>query len=453
MNHVIFFRKTVAVFCLLFFSSLSFLSAQKTIIQGQVLLDENENAYGALISLQDSLQQVVNENGEFFFELNDPLLSVKFSISFLGYENLDTIILLNDASNISKFDFTLEKKAFGIPEIIVTDEKELNLFEKTNWTILDMVLYEESFFLIAIDKRRRYLFQYDKEGFFVEKVEMKKINSFVVSCLGSLYVKSNAGCFQLSVEEEIEIVAELTLSKFDEQLKPCVAYYESKMVYEFLSHHNKRKKYVKIWDKGKRKTIASIVDKKAEKVSRSYYYEILGAYGRAIEFPSGNEINAGVGQPNIIKNGSWKGDLKELIINNELHGKVSYYLNVESKPIQVLNFFYQEKLYLLDYVNQEFLSFDAKNDFVKEKIDSNFDWNVQLKLLNVQQGETVYFYSKDDIYKLNTSKESTQIFNFFSIPNDLYYKQIVGADSNFVYVVGRKDISIPKMVVKKYRLN
>ncbi len=453
MNQVTFSTKTITILFLFFFASISFLSAQKITIQGQVRLNEEENAYGALVTLQDSLQQVVDEVGDFFFELNEPLSSAKFSISFLGYENLDTIISLNDAFDIYKFDFTLEKRIFEISEITVTDQKELNLFEKTNWTILDMVIYDESFFLIAIDENIRYLFQYDKEGSFLTKEKMKKINSFQVSCLGSLYVLSNSRCFQLSVKEKIEIVAEMSISTFNENLKPCVAHYKSKMVYEFFSNHNKRKKYIKIWDQGKQKTIASIFDKDAEKVARSHYYEIIGEYSQAIANPDESGIDTGIGKPNIVADGTWDGDLTRLIINNELGRLVSNYLNVESKPIKVLNFFYQEKLYLLDYVNEDFLSFDAKNDFGKEKIDLDLDWNTQLKLLNVQLNEAVYFYSKNDIHKLNTNNDRAQIVKFYSIPNELAYQEVVGIDTEFVYVIGRKDIGIPKMMVKKYKLN
>ena len=90
---------TFTLLLLSIFSISTSLTAQKTTIQGRVLLDEVENAQGALITLQDSLYDVVNENGEYFFELDVRLKSYHFFISYLGYETLDTTII-NNSSNI-----------------------------------------------------------------------------------------------------------------------------------------------------------------------------------------------------------------------------------------------------------------------------------------------------------------------------------------------------------------
>ena len=99
------------------------------------------------------------------------------------------------------------------------------------------------------------------------------------------------------------------------------------------------------------------------------------------------------------------------------------------------------------------MSFDANNDFTKEKLDLDLDWNIQLKVLNAQLHQAVYFFSKNDIYKMNTNNDRIQIFKFYSIPDDLAYQKAIGIDDEFVYVIGRKDINIPKMMVKKYSLN
>jgi hypothetical protein len=441
---------------LLFFilSTGSSLSAQETTIQGRVLLDEVENAQGALITLQDSLYDVVNENGEFFYELDVPLKSYHFFISYLGYETLDTIII-NNPSNILGFDFSLKKKINTTPEVIVTEKRELNLFKKSNWTILDMVLFEESFFLIAIEKNKRYLFRYNKEGMFLEKQKMEKINSFYISCFGSLYVMTEVSCFQLAIEEEIKIVAEMFISKFNEKLKPCIVFYDSNIICEYLSRHNKMKNYVRIWNKGERKTIVSIFDEEAAKLARSYYNGIIGTYYQAISTPDENSISYAYGSEpvNIVAAGTWDGDLTRLVIDHVLHQMVSYFLNVESKPIYVLNFFYEERLYLIDYVNQEFLSFDARNEFSKEKIDFDFDWKIRLELLRNKSNETVYFYAGNDIYEMDTNEGGLQIVKISSISDELFFSKIVGADDEFVYVLGQEDRVNPKMVVKRYSLN
>ena len=445
---------TFTLLLLSIFSISTSLTAQKTTIQGRVLLDEVENAQGALITLQDSLYDVVNENGEYFFELDVRLKSYHFFISYLGYETLDTTII-NNSSNIIKFDFSLKKKINKTLEVIVTEKRELNLFKKNNWTILDIVLYEESFFLIAIEKNKRYLFRYNKEGMFLEKQKMEKINSFYISCFGSLYLMAEVSCFQLDIEEEIKIKTEILVSEFNKKLKPCIAFYDSNVVFKSLSRYNKMKNYVRIWNKGERKTIAAIFDEQAAKLARSYYNGIIGTYYRAISVPDENSINYAYGSEpiNIIASGTWDGDLTRLAIDNDLDQMVSYFLNVESKPIHVLEFFYEGKLFLIDYVNQEFLGFDARNEFLKEKINIDFDWKIKLELLHNKPDETVYFYSDNDIYEMETNDSGLQIVKISSIPDDLYFNKIVGADDDFVYVIGQEDRINPEMVVKRYSLN
>ena len=443
---------TLVLFFIVFNSP--FLSAQKTTIQGRVLLDGGENAQGALITLQDSLYDVVNENGEYFYELDAPLKSYHFFISYLGYETLDTTIA-NNSSNSLTFNFSLKKKINEAPEVIVTEKREANLFKKNNWTILDMVLYEGSFFLIAIEKGKRYLFRYDKEGMFLEKQKMKKINSFDISCFGSLYVMAKVNCFQLEIEEKIKIMAEMPIAEFDKNLKPCIAFYDSNVIFKSLSKHNKMKSYARIWNKGERKTIARIIDEQAAKLARSSYYKIIGAYNEAIAYPDENSINYAYGSEpvNIVATGTWDGDLTRLIVSNPLQQMVSNFLNVQSKPIHVLDFFYEGKLYIIDYVNQEFLSFDARNEFIKEKIDFDFDWQIKLELLYSKSNETVFFYAKNDIYEFEMIDAGLQIVKVASIADELYFNKIVGVDDDFVYVLGQEDRVNPKMVVKKYSLN
>ncbi|MFK8009912.1 MAG: hypothetical protein AB8H03_26390 [Saprospiraceae bacterium] len=445
---------TFTLILFLILSSNSFLSAQKITIQGRVLLDGVENAQGALINLQDSLYDVVNENGEYFFELDAPLNSYHFFISYLGYETLDTIII-NNVSNILRIDFSLKKKINKTPEVIVTDKRELNLFKKSNWTILDMVLFEESFFLIAIEKGKRYLFRYDKEGVFLEKRKMKKINSFEISCFGSLYVMTEKSCFQLEMEEEIKIKTEIRISEYNEKLKPCIAFYDSNVIFEYLSRHNKMKNYVRIWNKGERKTITAIFDEQAGRLARRSYNKIIGTYYNAISAPDENSINYAYGSEpvNIVASGTWDGDLTRLIVNNALHQMVSNFLNVQSRPIHVLDFFYEGRLYVIDYVNQEFLSFDARNEFLKEKIDIDFDWRIKLELLYNNPNETVYFYAGNDIYELEIIDSSLQIVKVSSIPDELYFNKKVGADDDFVYAFGQEDRVNPKSVVKRYPLD
>ncbi|MFK7770911.1 MAG: hypothetical protein AB8F94_02185 [Saprospiraceae bacterium] len=445
---------TFTLLLFFFLSGSSFLSAQKTIIQGRVLLDGVENAEGALITLQDSLYDVVNENGEYFYELDEPLKSYRFFVSYLGYETLDTTIL-NNPSNILRFDFSLKKKINEAPEVIVTEKRELNLFKKGNWTILDMVLFEESFFLIAIEKGKRYLFRYDKEGIFLEKQKMKKISAFNISCFGSLYVMAKKSCFQLEIEDEIKIKAEILVSEFDDKLKPCIAFYDANLIFENFSKHNKMKNYVRIWNKGERKKIATIFDEQAARLARSSYNKIIGAYSGAIANPDENSINYAYGSEriNIVADGTWDGDLTRLIVDNALQQMVSYFLNVQSRPIHVLDFFYEGRLYLLDYVNQEFLSFDANNEFLKEKIDFDFDWQIKLELLYSKSNETVYFYAKNDIYEFEMVDAGLQIVKVASIPGELYFNKIVGADDDFVYVLGQEDRVNPKMVVKRYAMD
>lgn len=441
---------------LLFFilSTSSFLSGQTTIVQGHILLDGVENAQGASITLQDSLHEIINENGEFFFELDAPLKSYHFLISYLGYEKLDTIIRNSSSEDIS-FDFSLKKKNNETPEVIVTDKRQLNLFKKNKWTILDMILFEESFFLIAIENNKRYLFRYNKEGLFLEKQKMKNINSFFISCLGSLYVKSKTSYFQLAIEEEIKIVTEMSISKFNDNLKPCIVFYDSNVICEYLTQHNKMKKIVRIWNKGERKTIAAIIDKKAAKEARRSYREIIRTYSKAIANPDENSIDYGyMAKPvNIVTDGGWDGDLTRLIIDNNLHQMVSYFLNIESDPIRVLDFFYEEKLYLIDYVNQTILSFDAKNEFSKEKVKFDFDWKINLEVLSNQSDEAVYFYSENDIYKMKTNEDYLHFIKVTSISDELYFKKMVSADSKFVYVFGQENKVNPQMIVKRYSLN
>ncbi len=445
---------TFALFLFFILFNSSTLIAQKTTIQGRVLLDGGENAQGALITLQDSLYDVVNENGEYFYELDVRLKSYHFFISYLGYEVLDTTIS-NNSPNSLTFDFSLKKKINEAPEVIVTEKRELNLFKKNNWTILDMVLFEGSFFLIAIEKGKRYLFRYDKEGMFLEKQKMKKINSFDISCFGSLYVMAKVSCFQLKIEEEIKVETEMPISEFNEKLKPCIAFYDSNVIFKSLSRHNKMKRYVRIWNKGERKTIARIIDEQAAKLARTSYYKIIGAYNQAIAYPDENSINYAYGSEpvNIVADGTWDGDLTRLIVSNALQQMVSNFLNVQSRPIHVLDFFYEGKLYLVDYVNQEFLSFDARNEFLKEKINFDFDWQIKLEVLSSKSNETVFFYAKNDIYEFEMIDVGLQLVKVASIPDELYFNKIVGVDDDFAYVLGQEDRINPKMVVRRYALD
>lgn len=379
--------------------------SQKINIHGTILSENQIPIVGATIQINERQGTATDEFGDFDLIIEQSKVEQLFKIRMLGYEDLDTLIEIN--RTLVYFEVVLKREASPLTPIEITTDN-INLFSDIKWNILDFCFLEDKYFVLSYIKNKRKLFVFSESGNIIcQKVIESKSNNLLLSCENRIHLFGPSDYAEIFMVQDSIILVPYEKSLFDNLINKCAVVNNGEYIFKELSDHNKRANYFNYPEAGKPKLIKEIVDVKANKVSNSYYRQIISLYNRTVENPGENDIAYGMMQTNIIAENEWSGDVKDLIISNGLHMLVAYYLNVECREINLFEFSINDMLLIFDLNNRVLYQIDLEKDKVYEINLDEIENSKKCQIIKDQANDNLYLINKNkEIYKLAINEQS-----------------------------------------------
>jgi hypothetical protein len=381
-------------------------SSQSTIhVSGIVKSEDGEILYKALVRHETS-SSISNSLG--YYHLSIPKTdSFRLEVSYLGYQTVDTLIAspFNDSITIN---FRLKSTSLSLPEINISPQTQ-TLFDRSNWVILDYLIVPEKILLLVIENNKRWLYSYTISGEFISRLAIgKQYNQIHQSCLGSVYILNKQFFIQVDFSSyQIKLSRRDTRSKFDQFIAPCLFKVDDQLIFKSWQQHHQRADYF-FYQKQHPTLLYSTYDRKAEQVAASQYNKVINMYLQTRSTSSKETIDHGFQKENIITNGSWNGDLTDLIITNNIHQEVGFYEAVLARPVKTWDAILEgNKFIIVDFVEQKALLFSkvSAKGFKLVPVDPLIWEDAKSMLLSDSRNEQLYFLdSKNQLYQLNYKK-------------------------------------------------
>jgi hypothetical protein len=409
---------------LLFLMNGALIIAQSGSIIGRVVDDSGIDVSSVLVISGDS-HAVTDEQGVFNLSyLNSVNDSIQISFSSIGYEDLDTLVSVRNALTI-----TLKQKDYVLPEVELVSKK--NLFAKDDWVILDYIVREDGFTVLASEVNTKFLYVYDDKGEFITKQKTdRQYTRFHRSCLGKLHLIGTKYCNEIDYKNDNFILSKpYSVDQFEGFLEPCIYKFGNYPLNKVLTDNNKKVNYFTYRDK-KQVGVFEVKDDYAIEAAKEKYYDILSKYKRTVQtnqFDS-TAINKGFAPDDILQDGSWSGNLFDLIISNKLMEDISYFIYVEQQPIPVAEIFLEEDYYVLNLKEKVATEIrQAPLESGKSMSLSGQAWDNYLDVLNDLDTGTAYILDKEKaLHRISVNKESLQT------------QKVVGYQENGFFIKNRK---------------
>lgn len=381
-------------------------------------------------------------------QLQSDATSLRLQISHISYARLDTIL---DIENGNSFTLILEPNSYSIDPVTISDRQRL--FEKSNWSVTDITHHDYGFLVSASEGSKRYIYLFDKSGV---EVRRSRTDFRHVSIDNGLKI----GHYHLMSEKEgLELIVSTDTIMFL-QTQPIEKY--EKTLHNFL-YRNANYSIVEEWGAHNKKYSLSLVDNKTFETnqfyrsfdeesytrSQSVYREIIGLYYRDSyklnPFARPGDENA----INIVIDGTWTGDLKELIVSDTIQEVYNYYKSICAKEMSVSTHIVSDRLYVLDDMTRimaiyklgdDHISPDADEVRIPEEITAG-------KFVNSGSEEELIVLSGDSYYSYHFSDMTFSAIAFEK--ENYYYPKTTFYDDNTLYTLARSNRTRPKMSIFK----
>ncbi len=402
-------------------TSIEIFSQSRQII-GTVISHAEDPLSGAHILVNEELGAFTDGNGQFLLEIEDSLDSISIYISMLGYEPIDTLV----ASRSSKtyIDFYMRPMSYVQDEVVVKGSVRQDLFHRTDWVILDLITQGSTIFVLHLEGRSRYISVYSANGILQEQVEVDgEFSCFKRACTGSIYLEGKEHYLKIRNEVNDPILTEKgRMKEYLKVISPCALKLNNHYVFKSFTAHNKIVDYFYYSKQKKQELLLSIKDEERRKVAQSYYSDIIRMYYLASYSPEEGAIDEGFERENIISNGEWTGDLKDLAITNDLLFAVGYYLQIENQPISTLEFKNGKQGVVLDFVNEKGYRIDPHTLNLEHlEICTSMEWR------KMNSHQVIYDVLNEKVYVMNDQKE---LYRIVLEQNELCMTFILALDDN-----------------------
>lgn len=349
----------IPLFLFLFMSEEN-VAQQSIIVWGQVdsIPDVNirvfETAYGT----------TTNEHGEYYLPVYFKDQIVQIHYSSIGYEDIILSVDLGEAKSDSiQLNLSLNKIDYLLEEVLVTAQADF--FRIKNARIIGLQFLDNEMILLALENRKSKIIVIDSTGTPVLEKDLKnRYQAIHKDCFGYIELIGSDSCLQIKYdveENELYLIDRFPAIDFHAKLEPCILEFENNILFTSTLHkddsrgadqyHNKRASYFYVSRNDpefRKKQLCTFYDQEAYQVAQSVYGEIIARYHQTT---SESE--------NIIEAGAWDGSLFKLMNNDpELFNLISWYLNIESKPIRIEVFKQKENLLFFDLVNYQLIKYD-----------------------------------------------------------------------------------------------
>ena len=413
------------------------LSSQIISIYGTVKNESNNPLIGATIQINKNKGTTTDEMGRFALDYlmkNDTILSL--SIRYIGYHEMDTIIFntLNDIHIESK----LIAKQHILPDLIIEGKRVTSILNKEK-AILDYLILNNSIITLSNENNERIITEYSTSGILkTSKIVNKQFHKLHKSCKNNIHLIGKDSCCQIEFLPERIQTTHYDRNRFHQLIEKNILLFGNKHIFKAYSRHNKLATYFTYPNPSEPIMISEIYDKKAARVSTSYYRDIIRTYNRSISNPEESNISYGMAQNNILLDDSWDGDLTKLIISNELHQLVSYFLAVENRKVKVFEFEKENDLLIFDLCNYELQIFD---DSLNHKriitLEDEKIWN-KSQIIQDDITSDIYVINKqNEMYLIDFTAKSLELTSKGELE---YEKGIVSKlmiSNNIIYYLNR----------------
>jgi len=214
-------------------------------------------------------------------------------------------------------------------------------------------------------------------------------------------------------------------------------------------------KYYKFAEPSKPILIKEIFDQEGAKYSQVAYNEVIRTYYKEIDNPEEEDgINTGVQADNVIAMGEWTGDLSDLIINNKMHFLVSNYQNLETAEIPILEFEYDNHIFLLDFYHKKISKINVRSLKNEELNSLNFVWKKKSKILKDEKSNKVYLLvKKKELYVLEIKANSCELILHSKIEFEGSFAEGIKIYDNQLFYHSSVDANNRKSKFYKVKLN
>jgi hypothetical protein len=360
--------------------------------------------------------------GNYFIELKKDSLRLIFS--HIGYKSKELIINKADLQKNQKIDVILSKKSETIETIEVTASPIKKVIDQDNLLILDFDFYGDALILLQKNPEKGYFIEIKKEE---EKSGVRfqldfKPKSFEYDCFGNIQVISKDSTYQLVFQdEEFRIVDRYSLLEYQELIKPCKVSNDSFFVFKSEGEHGQSINYTLFpKDTSKEKEQIQILDMVAWKVAAFYYIEIINLYNSIT--PYGR---------NVISNGIWDGDMKDLNDSPKLNQMIVFYDKILSRPIYSPIFSLDNQLILFDHTNGFIEEIHQSKKTKIEYFDSR-KW-IELVSYDKWNKEFVTYFKNKGIYTAHYINIETGEIKDGVILEENAYPENLKLKSGYVY--------------------
>ncbi len=381
-----------------------------------------------------------NSFGEYtleIFALND---TVTLHFSCIGYQDtVLTIDLTKAKSDSINLNLKLREIDYHLGEVVVTGKP--HFIQLPGERILDIEFLHNEIVLLTSQSGNASAYVYDlNRDLLCMQNLTEKYKKIHRDCFGNLILVSREYCLQIfynSLDSSLRAVDKFSTNDFHRQLKPCLLEYGDHLIlntsidaqskFYIDQYHHKKAEYFFV-DKNNQNEkpvhLISFFDEQDFQVAQSIYGEIIQRYYQTT--PE---------KQNIFELGMWDGNILRLANNDPtLFNLVSWYQNIESKPIRIYVFVQDSTLLFFDCVNYQLIKYDQAwhvTDSISISEYAKFK-----SIIQDAKTERIYgvvekngLYSIAEINTQNGSMSETVLANSNTFPD------IVKVFDNRIYVV------------------
>jgi len=426
----------------IFFFSISGATAQELSIYGKVTDDSNQPLAGATIKYQNKKGTITDLNGGFHIE-TEAETTIRLTFRYIGYKTVDTLILIEDETEVY-LRIQMTKELFELPSAEITADYQ-NIFENYRFHIIDFTISEDIFYLIIKKGQKSFLCKANMRGTILDEHELKGgYKRFYNSCLGGIILVGNEVCAELhNLDDKLLITNEFSIDYFDKYIIPCKLKKGEALVFKAISKHNKKIDY---WSFEQNKgpiNLYSVYDREGEKVSQSYFSELVRGYYRESENVSLESIDYGFERENIIADGSWNGDIQDLITTNITHQLALQYQALGLKEVKSDLFVIEGQTYILDVFNKLIVHLDDNWEMNFDVL--KYDLNDDIKVISDNLNQTL-FQVGDLLHEVRIQNGELSLKKIGKLEHS-YFNERNLLHKGTLYRLGRKSMNTVKKTI------
>ena len=377
---------------------------------------------------------ISNKKGQIQIHSTSNLLEVQ--ISHIGYIELDTTINIKQNQVHTIF---LKSSSYIIDPVTISDKQRL--FEKNNWSITDITYHEYGFVVSATENSKKHIYLFDKNGVQILKTRTKfKHNSIIHGLkIGHFHLMNNIAGQEIMVSTDTIIFLNIEpIETYEKTLDHFKFTNSNYTIAEEWAAHNKRFTLSIIDNRTFTKEPFYIsFDEENYKRSQSVYREIIGLYFKD-SYKANPLAKPGDISDNIVQDGTWSGDLVDLLVTDTIQEVYNYYKSLYCQEVAVSTKVTNDQLFILDDHKRTMSIYGLDQEYVSQEAQEIRIPDVIIKgqFMNSSQDDELIILSEDEYYSFDLSTNTFSAIEYKQ--KDYYYPKTTFMDKNVLYVLAQK---------------